>query len=111
MVENDYIIDIVGKLKSAAYSEIKKNNYECSLKLISSCANILYHTNQYYTDKDLEILLKKISIKLNLQSFSVCDSEVVFFYDGFGIDNRGLAHIYVIILINFLHKKSCLFNV
>lgn len=95
MIESDYITDIIVKLKNGAYTEIKKNNYESSLKLISTCANILYHTNQYYTDKDLEDLLKDISIELNLKSFSVCNSEVVFFYDGFGIDNRGLAQIYL----------------
>lgn len=95
MVEKKYIFNIVNRLKDGAKSEFKNENYDFSLQLISNCANILYETNQYYMDEELESLLYHIGKKIDLELLSENNKDVTFFYDGFGIDNRGLAQIYL----------------
>ena len=59
MVKKEYVLHIVDKLKCGIKSEIKKKNYEAALELILNCANILYQTNLYYVDEDLEGYLKQ----------------------------------------------------
>ena len=66
------------------------------LELISNAAIILYNTNIYYADDDLEKYLKKISDNLCLEKFNTKDTtDTVIFFDGFGINDRGLAQIYL----------------
>lgn len=63
MVKKEYVLHIVDKLKCGIKSEIKKKNYEAALELILNCANILYQTNLYYVDEDLEVIKKKLQTK------------------------------------------------
>ena len=90
----------VNKLKKIASKSYNKGNVEKSLAAISSCANILYHYNQYYVDDFLEDILLKISHRfskdeeLKKVQNKITDknsNNVVLFYDGFGLDNRGIA--------------------
>ena len=95
MVKKEYVLHIVDKLKCGIKSEIKKKNYEAALELILNCANILYQTNLYYVDEDLEGYLKEIANKMEILSPIGKKTDVIFFYDGFGLNSRGLAQIYI----------------
>lgn len=95
MVKKEYVLHTINKLKYGLKLEIQKKDYEIALELISNCAYIIYQTNLYYVDEDLEENLKKVSKDLNLSISSDCNNDVVFFYDGFGLNNRGLAQIYL----------------
>lgn len=83
------------KLKTFINTEIKEENYEDALNLISACANVLYQTNIRYYDEELEQGLGIISNKvIDYKFFSTIDDNVLF-WDGFGLDFRGLARIYI----------------
>ena len=58
------MINVINRLKRGIKKEIQNQNYENALHLISILANILYETNQYYVDEELESDLSIISKKL-----------------------------------------------
>ena len=95
MVKKEYVLHIVDKLKCGIKSEIRKKTYEAALELILNGANILYQTNLYYVDEDLEGYLKEIANKMEILSPIGEKTDVIFFYDGFGLNSRGLAQIYI----------------
>ena len=95
---------IVHDIKKCIQKALLKEQYATALDLVSQCANILYNTNIYYTDSDLEQVLKQTAKKLlpcescaNIAATT--DAETLLFYDGFGLDNRGLAKIYLRALV------------
>lgn len=92
-----YIEKLIKKLKTAISDEITNSNIDMALNLISVCSSILYQTNIRYTDLFLENALKKISRELKLKkpnNIKPSDDTVVF-WDGFGLNDRGLAQIYL----------------
>lgn len=93
---------LIEKLKGIARKSIKRRNYEKALAAIASCANILYEYNQIYSDDELEDLLLVIGRNVMDISFGNHISEearkVILFYDGFGLDTRGIALEYVKII-------------
>lgn len=78
MVKKEYVLHIVDKLKCGIKSEIKKKNYEAALELILNCANILYQTNLYYVDEDLEGYIKEIVNKMEILS-PIGKKQMLFF--------------------------------
>lgn len=91
----------IEQAKKQIQENILLNNFEAALAMISSLADSLYYSNQYYTDHDLEdyLLVIQGQIKPNLkhcmgEKFQGSESTVLF-YDGFGLNQRGLAYIYV----------------
>ncbi len=95
----NYIKKIVEKTKKRINKNLQKKKYEDALLMISDCANVLYQTNLYYQDDDLENYIIEISRKLNLHDKTMKDEEkygdCILFFDGFGFDNRGLIQIYL----------------
>ena len=83
-------------------------NYEAALGKISALADVLYNSNQFYVDADLEAALCNIQRRLYGQSgflpIGETDSNTIIFYDGFGLDNRGLAYIYLKALTQLDYK-------
>lgn len=104
---------IFNKLKKDIQSEYNKQHYENVLRMISICADLLYEYNQYYSDLELEQILSSVSKKI---MGDTCGSEklsnkTVFFYDGFGLNRRGLIQIYLKALcasfpVIYVTKKS-----
>lgn len=87
---------LIVKLKNIATRAIKKHNYEKALAAISSCADVLYQYNQRYKDDELEDMLiqignEVITIPDNQPGKADKKVQTVLFYDGFGLDLRGLA--------------------
>lgn len=95
------ILNVVNKIKSEIIIQIEKKNYNMALFLISNCANILYSSNIYYYDADLEKSLYDISKSIiKNATYRQPNSDCILFYDGFGMDFRGLAQIYLKALCN-----------
>ena len=104
MLEKNEVKNLVSYLKKAIKKELNKKNYEMVLELISNVAIVLYSTNIYYVDEDLEEYLKKISDNLRLEKFNKKDTtDTVLFFDGFGLNDRGLAQIYLKSLCSAKH--------
>ena len=108
---------ILFKEKYAAWiqrnkNEIKKlvflQKYEEALAKITTLANSLYESNQYYVDNDLENALlniqKQLQKKCDFEEIENVNTKTVLFYDGFGLDSRGLAYIYLKALVNLGYK-------
>ena len=92
----EHIARIEKKLKYIINESIQRGNYEKTLAGINACAQLLYIWNQRYTDEELERYIEEISskvVKVNLKEDA--DRNTVLFYDGFGLDTRGLALIYL----------------
>ena len=104
MLEKKEIENLVSYLKNAIEKELNKKNFEMVLELISNTAIVLYSTNIYYVDDDLEEYLKRISDDLQLEKFDKKDAtDTVLFFDGFGLNDRGLAQIYLKSLCSAKH--------
>lgn len=94
MEKND-ILEVISKLKEGIRREIQKRKWNHALALISTAADILYGSNIYYYDKDLENALSCVSEHLIVNNNYRGNSDMVLFYDGFGLNNRGLIQIYL----------------
>lgn len=84
------------------------HKYEEALSKIANMANMLYESNQYYVDNDLENALlniqKQLQKKCDFEEIKDVNTKTVLFYDGFGLDSRGLAYIYLKALVNLGYK-------
>ena len=102
MIKQSRIRNIVCNIKKKINKELQKENFYDALALISTCASLLYTTDLYYTDDDLENWLNLISKKvIEMSRYYPTDKEVAIFYDGFGFNSRGLAQIYVAALSKY----------
>ncbi len=89
----------IEKLRNKTDELIHKGKYEDSLLLISCLADILYRYNQDYTDRRLEMQLERVRDGLKREDGNWNEKragrKAILFYDGFGLDRRGLALIYL----------------
>lgn len=79
---------------------IQKKRYNDALELIYSSALLLYSTNPYYEDEELEesvrTIAKAVFPKANASvNREELEQNTILFYDGAGLDVRGLARIYL----------------
>lgn len=96
MVTKKFVEDIVSDLKKSANKAYEKNKYDEVLSLVSICADVLYQTNIYYRDNDLEELVEKVAENVCTKPSNYRhDDKVCLFWDGFGLNDRGLAQIYL----------------
>ncbi len=91
---------VLEKLNKIAENSINAKKYNKALAAIAAAADILYAHNQVYTDEKLESMLKSIGSELfdtpNWDNTAKKEtSKTVLFYDGFGLDTRGLALIFL----------------
>ena len=86
---------VIRKLKIKIRNSVTYQKYQQALELIELCASIMYEVNQEYDDSFLENQLEIIGENIGNIKFKHCNGESVIFYDGFGLDNRGLCRIYV----------------
>lgn len=80
---------------------MSKKRYEGALSCIRAYASHAYQYNQFYTNDEIENLIHLYEKKLvpsQLKS-RCCDRKKVLFYDGFGLDTRGLILIYLNALV------------
>lgn len=83
---------------------IQKKRYNDALELIYSSALLLYSTNPYYEDEELEesvrTIAKAVFPKANASvNREELEQNTILCYDGAGLDVRGLARIYLEALV------------
>lgn len=91
------IKQILEKLKTIYDKYIKEGDLNKALKTISLSASLQYEINQWYVDLDIEQKLMQISrdiVDVSSDYGEHVNSNTVLFYDGFGLDLRGLAITY-----------------
>ncbi len=105
MVSRDYVESLISKLKKSIAREMEENNHDTALGLIAIAANIYYSSNIEYTDIELEKNIAQIAKALDLCGLTPADTEddTVLFWDGFCLNTRGLAQIYLKALCK--HKR------
>lgn len=99
-MKRETVDSIVDNLKKNITREFRNGRYNSMLELMSVCASILYETNVSYCDPFLEENLQEVAQRIKDTYSLTChldhaDDNAVIFYDGFGMDNRGLAKIYL----------------
>lgn len=111
--------NFVNKLKNIAKRELKIGKIEHALKTIEICAGVLYQVNPIYSDDELEKLIVEISERIFTDKGIRCEKEnapYILFYDGFGLNSRGLAQIYLkalckiapVIYVTYEMQKNCI---
>lgn len=83
-----------------AERHFSKGNYWKSLDCIKSAADFQYKFNDRYSDKRLNLLLKKISSKLFPYNDYRPRNDIVFFFESFCADNKGLTQQYLDALVS-----------
>ncbi len=91
---------LTDRLATIAKKALEKSRYETALSAIACSGGIQYWFNQVYTDSRLEDMLKQLAEKLRPNyseqlSQTQADGNTVLFYDGFGLDTRGVAGMYL----------------
>ena len=89
---------LLKKIKGIVSDSITKHKFEKALAAISFIGYYLYQYNQFYVEDELEGYLSNISdclkdiYKVNKY---IETSQNIIFYDGFGLDTRGVALMYL----------------
>ena len=94
------------RLKKIIENAISNGNYEKALAGISVASYLMYEWNQKATDDYLETAISSVAIITRQSKLRMVypQEDVVMFYDGFGLDTRGLAYIYLRALVNHREK-------
>lgn len=83
------------KLEKIINKSIDNNDFERAMAGISALGQCYYEWNQFFTNDFLEESIKRIGNKMFPQiSYNSCNN-VILFYDGFALDTRGLALVYL----------------
>lgn len=89
-------------IKKHALRLYAKDELEDSLELVVIASRLAYHFNIFYTDINLENLLRNIVIKLFGETTDLeYRRDFYVFFDSFGWDNRGLTQQYIRALISW----------
>lgn len=94
-------LDKLGRISEKAY---QNKNFEELLEALTCRAKLQYTYNQDYKDDFIDSMVIKTS-RLNRMTLNhKKDDKTVLFYDGFGLDVRGLAYIYLKALTELGYK-------
>lgn len=88
------------RLVHKAYKYWEKSLYDKCISCIEDAASFQYYLNNIYSDPRLDSLLQKISQVYFHNTEHYKESDTIFFYDSFCLDNRGLTQHYLDALIN-----------
>lgn len=83
------------KFYNKIQNSLKKERYEDTFTLISSCSRMMYEWNQEYTSDLLEKAIESSSHLICNWKQEKFKEDVIVVYDAFGLDNRGLMQIYL----------------
>lgn len=96
--KTEHTDEFLNKIKRIAKTAIKHDHFERALTALSFAGEYLYQYNQFYAEDEIEELLCDISHKLrsrwNRAEYDA-SSDRILFYDGFGLDTRGVALMYL----------------
>lgn len=107
-MENAKLNSRIEKLKKIAESNIAHGKLTKSIAALNVAGYLLYNANQMYRDDDLEKAISLISNHFLRKDFRVSKNDnkayksekTLIFYDGFGLDSRGLAIQYLKALLD-----------
>ena len=99
LVTKEQVLKDYTKLKLLAKRNIEKERHETSIELISKASELMYNSNFFYMDSELEDLVKKLSESIFNKNEYKKTSGTILFYDYFSLDNRGLTEQYLNALI------------
>ena len=100
MEKKEQVEKVVGRLKSTMTHSLQNGKYERCMASISVGCQILYEYNQYYMDPDFEDGVVQVAegirpiYQKEIEAFYK-EQNTVLFYDGFGLDTRGVAKMYL----------------
>ena len=98
-IKKQVTIDI-NKIKKVFYQYYLRDKFEEALDVLAFFGEFMYQVNQQYFDFDAEDVLKGITKRLSYNiNIGRTNPKRVLFYDGFGIERRGLELIYIRALI------------
>ena len=102
MIDKKVILHDYAKLKQLALKFSNKKDYSNAVYYMQRASVLMYNSNLFYSDEDLENLLQFIS-KQAITSNAVKQNHKkrMVFYDYFVIDNRGLTEQYLDALFSF----------
>ena len=98
--KREELVFLYERLVKKAERRFAKGEYSKSIKCIESAAYFQYLFNDRYSDNRLNSILKDISSKLYPLNTNSSNSNVVFFYESFCLDNRGLTQQYLDALVS-----------
>ncbi len=100
MNKAEQVDKLVNNLKKVMNEALGKDDQEKAMASVSAGCKVLYYYNQRYTDSDYEEGISRIAkyysekFRDELKKYSP-DNNTVLFYDGFGLDTRGVARMYI----------------
>ena len=98
--KREELVFLYERLVKKAEHRFAKGEYSKSIKCIENAAYFQYLFNDRYSDNRLNSILKDISSKLYPLNTNSSNSNVVFFYESFCLDNRGLTQQYLDALVS-----------
>ena len=90
-----YFCGILDKVHKAAKCALEKNSLDEALEAIYMAARLQYSANLWYTNETTESILVQIAQKLPEPAYNPKNQNRILFYDGFGLNSRGLSRIYL----------------
>ena len=99
-MDRERVTYLVSEFKKKIRLAIQKKRYSDALEMLYSCVSLLCYTNPYYVDEELEesvrTIAKAVFPKANASvNREELEQNTILFYDGAGLDVRGLARIYL----------------
>lgn len=103
-MEQERVTEVVAVFHDKISRAIKDKHYNDALELIFSCTQLLCATNAYYVDDALEENIRAVADALFPAQIERVErvelkQDTILFYDGVGLDVRGLARIYLEALV------------
>ena len=103
-MDRERVTYLVSEFKKKIGLAIQKKRYSDALEMLYSCVSLLCYTNPYYVDEELEesvrTIAKAVFPKANASvNREELEQNTILFYDGAGLDVRGLARIYLEALV------------
>jgi hypothetical protein len=102
---------ITKKIRQFIASSIKKGKYKEAICGMSALSYYNYTINQFFRDEEIEHSILELSNRIINKEKIDTISDTIFFYDGFGLETRGLIQIYMTSLtkkykVIYMTKKS-----
>ena len=104
MIDITAINKQIEKLENKVSTNLQNSNYKKAAELMTIACSILYQSNACYKCDWIENGINVLASELNnIDGFRSNNDDYFLFYDSFGLDNRGIALIYLQALSK--HKK------
>lgn len=102
LIDKNTVIKDYVKLKKLAFKCAKKHDYNATALYLMQASSLMYNSNLFYVDEELENLLDSVSERIITKKIRKQQTKKrIVFYDYFVLDNRGLTEQYLEALFSF----------